>query len=233
VRVAVVVPALNAARTVGAVVRAVREQIGDVVVVDDGSRDDTAGAARAAGARVLVHETNRGKGAALRTAFTCLFAEGFDAIVSIDADGQHSASGVPRLLAEARRGADLVIGSRCHLFAHMGAVRRTSNRISSWWISRLAGASLGDVQCGFRLYTRPLFERLGLPEDRFEAESAVVVRAARCGFDVRSVIVPFGTVDGRGTSHYRPVADSVRIFHATLRARAEPVRLAPARVVSS
>jgi len=182
---------------------------------------------------VLVHEANRGKGAALRTAFTRLFAEGCDAVVTIDADGQHCPSGVPLLLAEAERGADLVVGSRDHLFEQMCAVRRYSNRISSWWISKLAGAGLRDVQCGFRLYTRPLFEAIGLPENRFEAESAVVVRAVRRGFAVRAVVVPFGTVDGRQTSHYRPVVDSYRIFVATLRARMEPARLAPARVVSS
>ncbi len=218
-KVAVAVPAYDAAFAVGGVVRRVLATGLAVLVVDDGSSDGTGGAARDAGARVVRHDVNRGKGCALRTAFTTLFAEGCDAVVTLDADGQHPPEEIPKLLAAYRDGADLVLGTRRHLFAHMGRVRRTSNTWSSWAISRAAGADLEDCQTGFRVYRRRLIEATGFPEARFEAESAVLVRAVRLGFRIATVAVRLDAVDGRATSHYRAIVDSLRIARAVTRAR--------------
>jgi hypothetical protein len=110
------------------------------------------------------------------------------------------------------------------LFAAMNSVRRASNTLSSWAISVLAGERLRDVQTGFRLYRRDLVEALGFPETGFEAESAIVVRAARRGFELAVVPIELGFADGRCTSHYRPVADSLRIAGAVIRARLEGAR---------
>jgi len=233
--VAAAIPAFDAAATVGEVVRRALAQVSEVVVVDDGSADGTGAAARAAGARVLTHPVNRGKGAALATAFADLFAwaEGngsapaaaapLAAVVTLDADGQHLPEETPRLLEAWRAGADLVIGSREALFGEMSVLRRLSNRASSRAISLLAGRRLADVQSGFRLYTPAVLAATGFGEPRFEAESAVVVRAVRRGFRVVAVPVRLGYADGRPTSHYRPVADSLRIAGAVMRARFEGV----------
>lgn len=217
-RVAVVIPAYDAARSVGSVVTRARCMLKDVLVVDDGSRDQTARAAREAGAEVHVLRSNRGKGAALAVAFDILFSRGFSAVVTVDADGQHMPEEIPRLLALAVS-ADLVLGTRDHLFGQMGMARRLSNRLSSRAISLAAGHPISDVQTGFRLYTRTLIEQTGFPEPRFEAESAVVVRAVRLGLRVTTTAVQLGTADGRATSHYRPVMDSLRIAAAVTRAR--------------
>jgi glycosyltransferase involved in cell wall biosynthesis len=221
--IAAAIPAYEAATTVADVVVRTAKLVGHVLVVDDGSVDGTARAAAAAGARVLRHARNLGKGCALRTAFDELFARGFAAVVTLDADGQHLPEEIPRLVGLADA-ADLVIGSRAHLFERMHPIRRTSNRGSSWAISRVAGQPLPDVQSGFRLYSRRLVERLGFPEHRFEAESAVVVRAVRAGFRVACVPVALAEADGRATSHYRPLADSLRIVGAVVRARLEAPR---------
>lgn len=220
-RFAVAIPAYEAEATIERVVRRTLAVHSDVLVVDDGSADGTGDAARACGVRVLIHDVNLGKGRALRTAFDALFASGCDAVVTIDADGQHPPEEIPKLLGPWCEGADLVLGTRAHLFSAMSAVRRASNGTSSWLISHVAGADLPDCQTGFRLYTRRLIESIGFPEPRFEAESAVIVRAARSGFRLVGVPVRLDRADGRATSHYRPVVDSLRIAGAVARARIE------------
>jgi glycosyltransferase involved in cell wall biosynthesis len=221
-RVAAAIPAYQAAPSVGAVVRGALQLLPEVLVVDDGSSDATAEEARRAGARVVSFPCNRGKGAALATAFQDLFGQGgFDGVITLDADGQHLPEEIPKLLQVAERGEDLVLGVRDHLFGDMSALRRASNRLSSKAISFAAGQRLADIQTGFRYYSRRLVETVGFPETRFEAESAVVVRAARRGFRVVTVPVRLGFADGRTTSHYRPLIDSLRIAGAVTRARFE------------
>lgn len=217
-KVAVAIPAFEAAYSVGAVVEQCRAHVDRILVIDDGSLDGTSAAAAAAGAEVRRVEVNRGKGHALHLAFDQLFGAGFDAVITVDADGQHVPAEIPHLLALAPE-ADLVLGTRAHLFAQMSGLRRTANRLSSRAISFAAGGDFEDVQTGFRLYRRELIAQTGFPEERFDAESAVVVRAVRLGFRVRTTPVRLAVADGRVTSHYRPVVDSLRIAAAVVMAR--------------
>jgi glycosyltransferase involved in cell wall biosynthesis len=219
-RIAAIIPAYQAAPSVADVVRGTLEILPEVLVVDDGSTDGTAEAARRAGARVISHPANLGKGAALSTGFRDLFGRGFEAVLTLDADGQHLPGEIPKLLA-ARHDGDLILGVRDHLFGEMSTVRRLSNTLSSKAISFAAGTRLSDIQTGFRLYSKRLIDEVGFPEARFEAESAVVVRAARRGFRVITLPVHLGFADGRTTSHYRPLLDSFRIAGAVTRARLE------------
>ena len=216
----VLIPAYNAARTVGDVVKACRDIVSDVVVIDDGSRDETAAAAKSAGADVVSYPTNRGKGGALKTGFAWALEHGYDAVITLDADGQHLPREIPKFLhAREETRADLIIGGRAHLFGGMLPHRRLANRFSAWSIARASGTRITDSQSGFRLYSANLLRNVRLRTDGFDMESEVIVHAGRGGFKVLTIPIDLGFVDGISTSHYKPLKDTLRIAWTVTRAR--------------
>jgi glycosyltransferase involved in cell wall biosynthesis len=219
-RVCAIIPALNAARTLPPVVEQVRRHIESVVVVDDGSRDDTGAVAAASGATVLRHEVNRGKGGALKTAFAWARENGFDGVITLDADGQHLPDEIPKFIAaRAETGGDLIIGGRAHLFTHMLPRRRTANRFSAWAIAKASGATVTDSQSGFRFYSRKLLDTVHLRADGFDMESEVIVRAGRSGLRIVTIPIDLGFIDGVSTSHYKPIKDTIRIAWTVFKTR--------------
>jgi glycosyltransferase involved in cell wall biosynthesis len=221
-KVLVVIPALNANPTIARIVTEARSVYEDVLVVDDGSSDGTGAAAATAGAQVVRHEVNQGKGAALSTAFAWALERGYEAVVTLDADGQHVPSEIPRFIDRWRAtGADLVIGSRRHLFGGMVRRRRMANIFSANAISFAAGRKIDDPQSGFRLYSANLLRNVQLKGTRFDAESEVIVRAGRQGMKIESIPIGLAFVDGLQTSHYRALVDTFRITWRVLRTRIE------------
>jgi len=219
-RVLVIIPAFNAERSVGNVVAAAREQIADVVVIDDGSVDRTGEVARDAGAHVLRHPANRGKGAALKTGFAYALDNGYDAVITLDADGQHLPHEIPKFVeCRAQSGADLIIGGRAHLFGQMLPRRRMANRFSAWSIAKASKTGITDSQSGFRLYSAKLLRNVKLRADGFDMESEVIVRAGCGGFKVTTTPIDLGFVDGLSTSHYKPLADTLRIAWTVFKTR--------------
>jgi len=214
------IPAYDAARTVGEVVRAARRFLPQVLVVDDGSSDGTAVEARAAGARVLRFDSNRGKGMALRAGFSQALQAGAAAVVTIDADGQHDASEIPRFVTRWQtHAAGIVIGSRVRSYDGMTPSRRFGNRFSQVAISFFSGVTLPDPQSGFRLYDAKVLRAIPLRGARYELESEVIVKAARTGFALDSVDIGTPRADGTASSHFRPWRDTTRICVAVVRSR--------------
>ncbi|MBK1669709.1 hypothetical protein CKO28_16845 [Rhodovibrio sodomensis] len=212
-RCAALIPAYNEAETVGDLIRRVRAQLPDVIVVDDGSTDATAAQARRLDVRLVRHAVNAGKGTSLIDGLRAAREAGFDAAVTLDADGQHRARDIPRLLRVA--GADtLVLGSRVHDTAQMPWARRIANRIAGFFISWAAGQRIGDTQCGLRVYPTGLVDTLGLQGRRhgFVFESEVVIEAARQGWRIVEVAVP-AVYPKRAPRHsyYRPMVDTAAI----------------------
>lgn len=217
-RVLAVVPALDARSTIVDVVRGLSaempayEGMPRVIVVDDGSRDGTDAAARDAGAYVVRHPENRGKGAALCTGFERAIRFGADAVVSVDADGQHLAKEAARLATfDAPREA-LVLGIRDLAGANAPRANRISNGISNFFLSLFSWRRLGDTQCGLRRYPLPETLALGVGADGFAFEAEVLLRALRRGLPV--VEVPVEVVyppEDQRVSHFHVVKDPARI----------------------
>jgi glycosyltransferase involved in cell wall biosynthesis len=216
----VLIPALNAERSIGAVVRDCKAVNEDVLVVDDGSADRTADVAREAGAQVVSHPVNRGKGAALKTGFAYAIEHGFNAVITLDADGQHLPREIPKFLAaRAETGVDLIIGGRAHLFGEMLPRRRFANRFSARCIAYAAKTNVTDSQSGFRLYSVDLLRAIRLRSDGFDMESEVIVQAGCRGFRIMTIPINLGFVDGQSTSHYKPLGDTMRIAWTVIRAK--------------
>ena len=209
--VAVVIPAYQAAATVAAVVtRTTRAVPGATVyVVDDGSTDGTADRGREAGARVLVHPANRGKGAALATGIAAALAAGAQVIVTLDADGQHAPEDIARLTTPLTAGqADLVLGARART-GGMPFGRRITNWLSAALASRIGGTPVPDAQTGFRAMTRRAAAAVRPAERRYDFETAFLLDALTRGLVVRSVPVP--TVYAGAPSHFRLWGDTWRL----------------------
>lgn len=214
-----VIPAHDEGARVVDVVRGAAVHL-PVLVVDDGSTDDTTARAEAAGATVLAQRPNRGKGAALRAGFRHAIDAGYAAVVTLDADGQHDPAEIPALLeARARNGSDLVIGRRD--FRRMPPVRRLSNELGGRAFSWAVGRPIPDNQSGYRLISRRLIELvLDSEEAGFAFEVEMITTCIRAGY--RLDWVPIRTIYAGEPSHIRPwrhFTSFVRIVRAARRAR--------------
>jgi len=216
VKAMAVIPAKDAASTVGAVVCGIVAAMPgvEVIVVDDGSSDATGEEARKSGARVVAHAVNQGKGAALQTGFDAAVAAGADAVVALDADGQHDPAFAPKLLA-ALDGADIVVGSRNADRTGMPWLRKVTNDVTSWWVSRLAGQRIMDSQSGYRAIQARVLRAIRPESRRFDYESEFLVAAARAGFRIGAVPVP--TLYNAPGSHIHPARDTIRFVRFVLR----------------
>jgi glycosyltransferase involved in cell wall biosynthesis len=211
VKFCAIIPCFNHAATVPAVARAAQAHC-PVLIVDDGS---TTPLADLPGCTVIRLEHNGGKGAALRAGFKRAAELGFSHALTMDADGQHLAEGLPKFLQAARAQPDaLVVGVRDFYKAGCPAGRRRANVVSTFWFRVETGIRLGDSQCGFRCYPLALTQRLKTHSGHYAFELEFLVRASWVGTAI--VAVPVGCTyepDQLQQSHFRPVRD---LSHITL-----------------
>jgi glycosyltransferase involved in cell wall biosynthesis len=211
-KVAAVIPSYNEEKHIGDVVRRTRPKLDNVLVVDDGSQDQTADRAREAGAEVIVHEQNRGKGETIKTGLRHWLDRQFDFVIILDADGQHRPEEIERFVAVALspEAPKLVLGNRMNDVSSMPLVRRMVNRWMSGRISAACGQEIPDTQCGFRLLHRQLIPELLGGAARFDYETEMLIVASRKGFQIASV--PISTVYSDEVSSIHPVRDTLRFF---------------------
>lgn len=212
-RVAIVVPALNEALAIRAVVEEALRYCSDVFVIDDGSSDDTVARIADLPVQVIRHDKRMGKGRALKDGMRAAFDAGFDAVISIDGDGQHSSEDVPRLLAaHARDPRAMLLCARLIGRETQPALRRFANHSGDFCISWACGRRVLDTQCGQRLYPRVLMQAIEMPaSDGFAFESEVLINASLAGFAIAAVPIRARYHAGRRASHFQPLLDVVRI----------------------
>jgi len=218
-KTAAIIPAYHEERHISDVVRRTRGQLDHVLVVDDGSRDTTARCAREAGAEVIVHSQNRGKGEAIKTGLRHWLNRQFIHVIILDADGQHLPEEIDRFIAAAAQAGDrsFFLGNRMNNLTGMPFVRRVVNRYMSNRISRICRQEIPDTQCGFRMLARQLIPELLDGGNRFDYETEMLIIASRKGYRIESV--PITTVYSDEVSSIHPARDTIRFFKLMRRYR--------------
>jgi glycosyltransferase involved in cell wall biosynthesis len=215
----VVIPAYQAQGHVGKVVEALLTSrktvtpIPKVLVVDDGSTDDTGNEAARAGAVVERHTQNRGKGAALVTGLRWAQREGFTQIVTADADGQHLTSDILRFTQLPTAPDAIVLGVRDLVHAGAPSANQFSNGLSNRFLSWFTGQQLRDTHCGLRRYPVSATLALSCKDTGYAFEAEVLIRAARAGIPIEQVpISVYYPPEKERLSHFRVVRDPYRII---------------------
>lgn len=204
------IAAFNEERYVGQVVRGTAAYVSRIVVIDDGSTDATAARAREAGATVLTHERNLGKGSAVRTGLAYVLAQPYSHVLFLDADLQHDPAEIPKLLDRAEHGVgDFVLGEREFARDAMPAARFHSNVIGSRILSRFIGAEVTDSQSGFRLIRSELLRKVPLTGRGYEIETEMLIKLVRAGATLERVTVRRLQYAG-AHSKIRPFRDTFR-----------------------
>ncbi len=212
---AIVIPAYNEAATIEDVVRRALTQSSNVIVVDDGSRDDTAARISHFDITLIKHTSNAGKAQSLWDGMQAAMKMGVDAVVTLDGDGQHSPEDIPRILSQAEvHPNSIIIGSRLAKKSDIPPKRYYANKIANFWIAWAAGYPITDSQSGFRLYPASLIKQLKITTTRdksFVFESEVIIKAAQLGFKSHPVKIAAVYAVNARPSHFRSVMDIVLI----------------------
>ncbi|UCF29309.1 MAG: glycosyltransferase family 2 protein [Chloroflexota bacterium] len=211
-----IIPAYNEEEKIGGVVSAACEHL-PVLVIDDGSQDETGQIAESSGAKVFRQNPNQGKGLALRAGFLHAIEAGYRAVVTLDADGQHDPDEIPTFLrAFKETHADLIIGERD--FSQIPPIRRMANTLGKWSFSWAVGQPIGDNQSGYRLIsTRMMKAVLGSRETGFEFEVEMIVICIQRGY--RLEWVPIRTIYGGEGSHIQPLKHTIEFTRMVLQTR--------------
>ncbi len=207
----ILIPVYNEARFIAQVIREAIPYAAEVAVVDDGSSDATGEIAGSAGATVIQHLANKGKGAALQTGFNYAFGKGYQAVLTMDGDGQHRSEDIPVLLERYQKSdVDMVVGCRSRNLKNMPLDRFVTNWFTSALISFLSRQKVQDSQSGFRVMDVRIVPSLSFSTSHFDTESEILVDASRAGFKIAEA--PIQTVYGTEKSKQNPWRDTIRFF---------------------
>jgi glycosyltransferase involved in cell wall biosynthesis len=205
-KICAVIPAYNASKTIHNVITDVMKHCPDVIVADDGSDDDTSDIAERAGARCIRIDRNRGKGNALKILFDTAVEQGYDAVISIDADGQHDPDEIHLFVdAHLKHPDHIIVGSRMGAKSKIPRARLNSMKIANFYGSLASNQFLEDTQCGFRLYPLSRIQKMHLTTERYVTETEILIKTGDSGG--RITFVNISTIYDNNGSHFRAVHD--------------------------
>ena len=210
-KICIVIPAYDEVKTIGDLVQEIRCKNLDVIVVDDGSTDDSGNIAEEKGAVVIRHPEKLGKGISLRDGFAYAVDKGYDGVVTIDGDGQHAICEIDSFLQVAKKYPESIIsGSRMKNCDNMPMIRRLTNQFMSSMISGICRQQIPDSQCGFRYISTQILKVIKLTSSDFEIETEVLIKASRKGFKIYSI--PIQSIYRNELSKINPLIDTIRFF---------------------
>jgi glycosyltransferase involved in cell wall biosynthesis len=211
VHTCVIIPTYNESRAIASLINQIIKLGLEVIVIDDGSVDNTAKIAVASGAQVLVNQKNMGKGASLIKGYNFALEHGFDAVISMDGDGQHSPDDLLFFIQRAQNSqSGLIVGNRMEMTKGMPVLRVITNLLMSKFISLVVKQNIPDTQCGFRLAKKELLGKIDLSTSKYETESEVLIKAAHLGFKIESI--PIKTIYTGQKSQINPLFDTLRFL---------------------
>jgi len=215
--VLVAIPAFNEEQTIAKVVIRSKEHASRVLVVDDGSSDDTGVIAEKLGAKVLRHEKNLGKGAGIHDCFEYAKRSGADVLITLDGDGQHDPSLIPRLLETLQKTqADVVIGSRASRPSDMPGYRWTGERALDLATGVKVNGRFVDSQSGFRAYSRKAIENLSAAEYGMGVDAQLIMHANEAGMKITEVSVAMN-YDRSNTSTHNPLMHGLDVIFSLIK----------------
>ncbi len=212
-KTAVLIPAYNASDTISELIRRISSHFAqqDIIVVDDGSEDQTYEKAIVTDAVVLKHPRNKGKGEALKTGFNYATEKGYNNVITMDADLQHDPVFIQSFVHRVQStSADIVVGTREMNLKIMPFLNLLTNRLTSIIVSVFTGKIIKDTQSGYRLTNVKVFGSLDLKSKKYDLESEILLKAARKGFEIDSIWI--STIYAGGKSFISPLADTLRFI---------------------
>jgi len=210
-KICVLIPVHNEAENLGALVCALKAKNLDVLVVDDGSTDDSSVIAKKQGAIALRNDQRRGKGFTLKEGFKYIIKENYDGVITIDGDGQHHSEDIDKFMKEAEANRScIIIGNRMINSKDMPLVRYITNKVMSLVISLACRQKIPDTQCGFRYISSDILKALPLKCDRYEIETEILMKASKRKIVINSI--PIKTIYGEEKSSISPFIDTIRFL---------------------
>lgn len=207
----ILIPVYNEALAIKDLVKILKKQAYDIIVLDDGSQDNSGDLAKEAGAIVLYNKEKSGKGATLQRGFNYAVKEGYDGVLAMDGDGQHDPSDVENFFKYAKENPNQIItGNRMQNHQGMPIVRYLTNWFMSALISLACRQSIPDTQCGYRYIGCSILKKIQLQCTDFEIETEILMKAAKKGFPIISV--PVQTIYRNEKSKINPFKDTIRFF---------------------
>lgn len=214
-KICAIIPVYNEEKNLGFVIKKVKEHDLDIIVIDDGSTDNTAEIAKREDVYLIRHPVNEGKGKALRDGFRYALEKGYDLIITLDADGQHNPDEIPLFIKKiSDSAAGIIVGNRLHSPTGMPSSRLFINKLFSKITSKVCKQNIPDALCGYRIIKRAVLASIKLNAKRFDMDPQILIKTAKAGFKIDSINIK--CIYAGEYSDVRPLRDGYNFFRLIL-----------------